>query len=330
MIRPILFALTLISAAQPAFAQADGRTFEWSRHRGDGVHLRILRDYHLAADATASQPIVVVGGSANIDGRAEAEIVVIGGTLRVGPQAVVRGDLVVVGGEAIIDPAANVAGEIAETIITWPDVGFAWARLAGGWWAVAAFATMLVRLAVVFVGALFLSLVAPRWIHAIGGRAGSAAGLSAVLGVAGELLFVPGVVILVVTLAISIIGIPLLAGVPFLIGGALVVWLAGFTAVAARLGGRLRGTHPGDTSSPLADLLVGFVAITTPTFIAHALALGPGWMGPVAAALGAIGLFIEYVAWTIGLGAALAGLFGRTSSPPPPVPVLPAPAPTVI
>ena len=69
--------------------------------------------------------------------------------------------------------------------------------------------------------------------------------------------------------------------------------------------------------------------MTSVTFIAHILALGPAWLSPMAVALGAVGLVIEYVVWTIGLGAAIASLFGRQSSMPPPVPVsVPSPAPT--
>jgi hypothetical protein len=333
VIRPILVALTFVLAAQPAFSQPDDRTYDWSfRHRNDGVHLRILRDYHLAEGDTVNDPIVVIGGSANIDGRAEREIVVIGGTLRIGPSAVIRGDLVTFGGEAIVDPRADVPSEIAETIVTWPDVGFTWGRFAEGWWAVAAFAAMLVRLSVVFIASLFLTLVAPRWIRNIGARVGSSTGVSILVGFAGELLFLPALVVIAIGLVISIIGIPLLGTMPFLIGAAAVIWVAGFAGVAARLGARLRGSDFDYTTAPIGDLIVGFIAITACSVIAHVLALGPGWLSPTAVALGAVGLVIEYIAWTIGLGAAIASIFGRQRSmPPPPVPIsVPSPAPTTI
>ena len=333
MIRAGLIALTLVCFAQPAFSQTDRRSYDRSyRRQSDGVHLRILRDYHLAAGATADDPIVVIGGSANIDGRAESEIVVIGGTLRIGPSAVIRGDLVTVGGEAIIDPAADVAEEIAETIVTWPDVGFTWARLANGWWAVAAFAAMVVRLCVVLVACLLLTLIAPRWIRAISVRASTSTAAAGAVGVGGELLFLPGIVLLVIGLVISIIGIPLLAAMPFLIGAAAIVWVAGFAGVVVRVGARLRGSDSDYTIAPVGDLFVGFLAITSVTVVAHLLSLGPASLSPIALALGAVGLAIEYIAWTIGLGAAIMNLFGRQrSTPPPPVPaVVPAPAPTTI
>jgi hypothetical protein len=107
----LILALALVLSAAPAFAQAEAddwtvqerheaarqRREEWERWRRDGhdgVHLRMLRNYYLAADATASEPIVVVGGDATIDGHADDDVVVIGGTLRLGPKAVVGGDVV--------------------------------------------------------------------------------------------------------------------------------------------------------------------------------------------------------------------------------------------
>ena len=53
----------------------DGR----HHHRGGGVRLLVLRDYHLPAGDTAHGPIIVVGGTATIDGHADDDVVVLGG-----------------------------------------------------------------------------------------------------------------------------------------------------------------------------------------------------------------------------------------------------------
>jgi hypothetical protein len=46
------------------------------------------------------------------------------------------------------------------------------------------------------------------------------------------------------------------------------------------------------------------------------MTLGPAWVHGFAVALGTVGLFVEYLAWTIGLGAAVAATFGgRRPSP---------------
>ncbi len=323
----LILLLAVVLAAQPAFAQSDDWSDGWSRHRRDeGVHLRILRDYHLPAGSTVYDPIVVIGGSAIIDGRVENEVVVIGGTLQVGPQAVIRGDLVTVGSTAMVDPAAEVSGEIARTVVVWPDLSLEWPRLGHEWWAAAAFATMLVRLTFVLLVSVFLTLVAPRWVGAISTRVGESTAVSGIVGLAGELLFAPAVAVIVVALLISIIGIPLLGAVPFLVAAGALVWTAGFAGVAARLGARLRGGDSASSHSPVLDVLVGFATLTAVTVAAHIMALGPGWMGRFAFATGAMGLVIEYIAWTVGLGAAIGSLISQQRSTPPPVP-MPLPTP---
>jgi hypothetical protein len=317
---------------QERWEERRDRWEEW-RDRGgrnDGVHLRILRDYHLAAGATASEPIVVVGGSATIDGRAEQDVVVIGGTLRAGPTAVIRGDAVAVGGDAIIDPSAQVAGEIERTTITWPRVDFGWGDIPNGWWALVGFGSMVFRLGIVLFVSLFMVWLAPGWIDRIGFRLAGAGGSSLVLGVVTQLLFVPALIVVAIALAITIVGIPLLLLLPFFVAGVGLLWVAGFAAVAVRIGARLRGQGPGPSTSPTLDLLTGFFATTIVTVASHFLALGPSWMGPFAWMVGTAGFLIEYVVWTLGLGAALTVWAGGRRDTPPAIPIMPEPAPSTL
>ena len=81
---------------------------------GDGVHLRFLRSYTLAEGETSNEPIVVIGGSARIDGRVADDVVVVGGGLHLGPKAVIEGNAVSVGGSVSLDPGASVQGSIDE------------------------------------------------------------------------------------------------------------------------------------------------------------------------------------------------------------------------
>jgi hypothetical protein len=306
--RLMLAAMLVLSppvagAGAEALAQPD----DWSyRRRDDGLHLRILRDYHLAADAAVDEPIVVVGGSARLDGRAYNDVVVLGGTLRMGPKAFVRGNILTVGGEAILAPGARVAGDIDHVAIVGPHFDVAWARLGTEWWAVAAFGATIVRLGVVFTLALLLTILTPAWVRGISDRAASGM-LSAFVGFTGQLLFFPALVALAVALVMSVVGIPLLAALPLLVGAGGLMWAAGFAAVAGRVGRRLRG---GASEVGIGDVFTGFVAISTVTLCAHALALGPAWMHPLALSAGILGLTIEYLAWTVGLGAAIAALAG--------------------
>jgi hypothetical protein len=307
----------------------DARREEWQRWRRDGrdgVHFRMLRNYYLAADATAHEPIVVMGADATIDGQTDDDVVVIGGTLRLGPKAVVGGDVVTVGGEAVIDPAATVRGTIDTAVVDMPriDWGFGWPEWREtaswrGWWPFAALSATLLRLTLVLIVSLVLATVAPGWVRSMGLRASNALG-SGLLGAVAEILFVPALIAVVIGLTISIVGIPLLGAIPIALAFGALAWTGGFAAVAAALGARLRGTSITRSSSLVTDLLVGFVVISGLTIVAHVISLGPGWMTPFGWMTRAAGMAVEYAAWTIGLGAALSSRFVRSGAAPPPMP----------
>jgi hypothetical protein len=296
---------------------------EWTRDGRSGVHFRMMRDYHLPAGSTAAEPIIVLGGNATIDGHTEDDVVVFGGTVRVGPKAVVDGEVVTVGGEAIIDPAATVRGGVDTTSFTLPDIDWGPGWPAWGWrdwWPFAALSATVLRLSLVLIISMLITVVAPGWIRSMGIRASSAV-TSGLVGAVAEVLFVPALLAVMLGLTISIVGIPLLGAIPFALALAALAWTGGFAAVAICLGARLRGSSVATSSALMADLLIGFVAITALTIIAHVISLGPGWMTPFGWMSRAVGFAVEYVAWTVGLGAALSGRFVKSSPMPPPVPV---------
>ena len=337
----ILLAVCLMFSAASAFAQAEDpfdrpprdreyrRDRPWrdwdddwpGRHHHDGVHLRILRDYQLDAGATANEPVVVLGGSATINGHVTDDVVVIGGRLRLGPTAVVDGDVFTAGRDAEIDPAAQIKGKVDQAVVHMPRIGPIWGpfHMPSGWWSFASLGAMSMRLGMVLTISLLLTLIAPGWIRSVAGHASSAAS-AGFLGFIVEVLFVPALLVVSIALVISVIGIPLLAAIPFVIAGGALLWIAGFAAVAVSLGARLRGSSGDQTSVPFLDLLTGFLAISAVTIVAHFAALGPGVLGPFSWMLHTTGLVIEYVAWTIGLGAALSTFFAGRRGVPPPVP----------
>jgi hypothetical protein len=287
------------------------------RFNSDGVHLRILRSYTLAEGETSNEPIVVIGGSARIDGRVDDDVVVIGGGLHLGPKGVVAGNAVTIGGAVTLDPGASVQGSIDEAVIPWLAVTFDPDWIGDGWWAGLAFLGSVVRLSLTMGVAVLLVLVAPGWIGAISGRS---AGASILTGLAVEVLFVPALVVLIVMLTVSIIGIPLLAGIPFLLAAFAFLWVAGFTGIAVRLGRLLRG-RAAMPRPAVSDFLIGYVIIIAITVVAQMTALGLGWLSPLTWPMRSAGLLVEYVAWTIGLGAAVTSLLGARHVVPPPVPL---------
>src|SRR5262245_23154786 len=285
--------------------------------RGDGVHLRIFRNYTLAEGETSSEPVVVLGGSARIDGRVDDDVVVIGGGLHLGPKAIVEGNAVSVLGRVTRDPGASVRGSIDEAVVPWPSITFDPDWDSSGWWTGLAFWGSLVRLSFTMAVAVLLTLMAPNWIGQISDRS---PGASILTGLAVEVLFVPALIILIVALTVSIIGIPLLAVIPFLLAAFALLWVGGFAGVAVRLGRALRGR--GALAPPtVTDFLIGYAIIIAVTVLGQLMAVGLGWLSPVSWPMRSIGLLVEYVAWTIGLGAAVTSLLGTRRTSPPPLPV---------
>jgi hypothetical protein len=327
-----LAAVILLLSAHGAAAQPADWEVERGHHHNRGARILVLKDYHLETDATARGPVIVLGGSATIDGHADDDVVVLGGTLRVGPKAQIDGDVVTVGREALIDPQARVHGQLKETVVRWPEGEwdpFPRQLLAG----LALVATIL-RLLLVLVVAAAITLVAPDWVRAIASRVAGAPGAAAVIGLACEIAFAPVVALVVVALAISLVGIPLIGVVPLLIAAAGVVATAGFAAVAARIGARIRGTSVEASSALFGDVLIGFAAVTALSVLAHLVSFGPFWTSPLTMSVASVGWVVEWIVWTIGIGAACASLFARWKGPMP-VPGMPpmpptAPAPTTI
>jgi hypothetical protein len=277
---------------------------------GDGVRILVGRSLHVPAGAVQRDAIVVLGGSLSIDGRVEDDVVVLGGRLRLGPTAVIRGDLASLGAAAEIDPQARIDGELNQVSGTWPVEGIG-VPTEPWWWAVFAFILTIARFTLSLILTALVTLVAPRWMRDAGRESGHAAGASLLTGWAVQILFVPAVIAVTVALTFSVIGIPLVAAVPLLFMALTVVWVAGFAATAARAGRAVRGrqVEPADPS-PI-DTAAGVVLFGLVTFAGHVLTLGPAWLLPIGVATVLAGLAIEYVAWTIGLGAAMRTLLSR-------------------
>ena len=318
-------ALLCAAALHTASAQqAEAEEPMRRRTRGDGVHIRIARSYHLPADQVATRPVIVIGGGATIDGRLEDDLIVIGGPLRINSTAQVHANVVSVGGEVILSDAAQVTGEIQDVSIIWPELQFVLRDLLWdvdrGWWAVVSFVGTLFRLTLVMVAACFIALVAPQWVRRIERTVTTSSFASGVVGLTMQVMFVPLLVMTVVGLVITIIGIPLLILLPFALLAFMVLWLAGFAGVAAQLGARLRGSRSAADSAML-DTACGVALLGLVSVIGNLLATGPFFFGPAAAAFGVAGIIIEYIAWTIGLGAALLAPLRRPwHTSPPPVP----------
>ena len=106
--------------------------------------------------------------------------------------------------------------------------------------------------------------------------------------------FVPVLLLIIAVLAVSIVGIPLIGTLPFMIAAAGVAGTAGFTAVAARIGARLRGTTVEASNALWVDVLIGMTVVSALTLFARFAAFGPFWTSPAAWSVSAMGFLIEY------------------------------------
>ena len=127
-----------------------------------GGEVTVDEDDHIQGD------VVVMGGAADIKGIVDGNVVVVGGTMTLGPKADVRGDAVVVGGVMQRDPGAKIGGEVQEVAMGPLNFRFGrgggrqvadwWTR--GPWGSVFSLFATLVRLAIFALLAALVMLFA--------------------------------------------------------------------------------------------------------------------------------------------------------------------------
>lgn len=295
-------------------------------YRTTGTRIGIARSIHIPADEEVSDTVVVVAGSLRLDGRARDGVVVVGGNLYLGPTADVRGEVVLVGGRIVRDPGARLRGEVTDISFgnwdTWsiggvsfPTVEFGgvgrWVRLAG----------TLFRIAFLAVLMAFIVLVARAPVARVGRAAAAEPGKAFALGLAAEVLFLPALVIASLALIVTLIGIPLVALlVPAAMLLGFIALLLGFTSLACRIGEWVQDRLGWRAHNAFVATAIGLLLVLTPTLLARIIGVAPEPLRFAGWGLLAIGVALEFIVWTIGLGATLLTGFGRWSTAPPPVP----------
>lgn len=83
------------------------------------------------------------------------------------------------------------------------------------------------------------------------------------------------------------------------------------------------------------DVVLGSFMLSSLTIFGQLLMMGTNWLGPIALLVRGTGWTIEYIAWTIGLGAALTAWlrpsgFDTRGAVPPVVPPMPTPSPSAL
>ena len=291
--------------------------------------LRIWQDFFLKSDDAVRQ-VVVIFGTATIEGRVEGDVVVVFGQARLASTAVVQGSVVVVAGDVTLAQGAAIRqdlvvvggatdvpagfspggehiivgpwlGDQMRAVVPWFTRGLLWGRVIVpgiGWvWTV---------LAIVFL----ISLLINQGLH------GAVSTCADTLAAKPFTTFLVGILVLLLTgplsllLAVTVVG---LVVEPFLWAALFIGWMVGKVGVARWIGRSLTGQVPTETHAEgFRSFLIGFVVISLL------------YMIPV------LGLMTWAVVGVFGLGAATQSFFAairreRPAPPPKRTPVPPAP-----
>lgn len=253
--------------------------------------------------------VVVVGGSAIVEGKVTGDFVVVFGTAKIGPTAELKRDLTVVMGTLDAHPDAKVGGERTvvgantsmqvPAALRWVPQWFSKGLMLGrplphqyAWaWVVAGiFILLYLLLALLFRGPV------GACVSVLETRPGS----SLLTGLLALLLFGPLLVLLLITVIGSIL-------IPFLICAAIAAYFFGKVVVYAYAGHQIVGNR----MAPLLPVLIGAILFS----LLYAI--------PV------VGFLVWGVAAPLGLGAVLLAFFGRLRKEEPKPPIPPMSAPTV-
>lgn len=290
-------------AATPPLQQAPDAPSTTRVRRGElsqvGDSVTVARDELIDGDVS------VVFGNADIQGEVDGDVNVVMGNAELGPQAEVRGDVNVVAGTINRAPGARIGGavHIVGAGDGWRGAGFPGRLRDTIFGRVGSLAGTLFRVAFVTLLALVVVAFGRPSVEQIADRASADPLRAGLAGFLGQLLFVPVLLITVVVLAVSIVGIPLLLLIPFAILLVLLAGLVGFTGVASYAGSVLNARLGWAERGPYMTVLLGVVAIALVTLLARAAAVIGG--GVLTFPIHVVGYLVEYVAWTLGFGAAI-------------------------
>lgn len=325
-------ALLVVSAPVMAGSPLDS----WVQNDEDrvvrsGDKVRIGSGVTVEEDEVVMGDVVSILGSARIDGQVTGDTVVVLGDLTLGSNARVN-NVTVVGGEVRRRRGARVRGDLNE-------IGIGRLRPRWNGWAFrnplrfgfrngARIGWTLFRLTFLAVLVLAVVFVAPATVRKVGQQAMGSPWKAGLIGFAIQIFFLPVLVVTAVLLAISIIGIPLLLLLPFVVLGLIVAALIGFTGVAYEVGRWITARGGRETDSMFLTAALGVLAILAVALAGRGVALGGGLFSLFAAILLACAFLIEYAAWTVGIGATTLAVFsGKQYTTPPPAPPPASPPP---
>lgn len=276
------------------------------------------------------EDVVAIFGSVTVRGEVHGNAVAVGGSVRGEQGATIRGDVVAIGGGIEMAPDVRLSGRAEHVAIGFPEIRVYGSNdpefslqflpdrrsIAGALAGVSIF-----RLTALLLLGLAAALVFSSTVGRTADVAAHSPLQALVIGVGLQLLLVPALIVLSLSLAVMVVGLPL---IPVVLVAAGAVWLVGFTGATSAAGrGVLRAVGIANPSL-LSSFLLGGLPVAVLAIVSRI-----GWVQrdqwggwPLALALAA--LLIEGLLWSIGAGA-LAMTWIRRRDP---LPVAAAPPPT--
>ena len=313
-------ALFRDAASGPAVERSTPDQTTGSENRSsDGGRFRMGGSITVPAGEIVSGDVVNVGGTIQVSGEVRGDVVAIGGTVELGPAADVSGDVTVIGGSLLRDPAARIGGAVVDvgsgSMASWRGrfPNGRWRERWGGGTFGSAFSLLstMARIAVLCLLAALVILLGRDHVGRISARAAAEPLKAGAIGLLAQLLFLPLLVVTIVLLVVTIIGIPLLVLIPFILLGLVVVALVGFTSVAYHIGRLMNARFGWAGGGPYATTIAGILVVVSPLLLARLIGLAGGAVLPMTLGLLVIGTILEYIAWTIGFGAVALARFHR-------------------
>jgi hypothetical protein len=287
--------------------------------RSQGDRVRIFGDVTVAEDEEITGQVIAVMGSVRVNGEVGDQVVAVLGSVELGPHAVVGGDIVSVGGRVRRSPTAQVRKAVTEVSISDSNLHLRlpWFDAVGPWPFFVSFGALPRLLGTGFRLVLLLLLtgmaflVARRGVESAAQRVSDSPVKMTIVGLLAEILVAPVLLLMGLVLAVSIIGIPLLLLLPFLVVLLLLMAVVGFAGTAAAIGNSVQRRLTHDGSSPFLSVAIGVLVILSPLLVGRVIALA-GWPAtPIAVLLVALGFSVELLAWASGFGAMLTNSFTR-------------------
>jgi hypothetical protein len=283
-----------------------------------GDRVRVFGDVTVARDEEIIGEVVAVFGSVKVDGEVRQEVVSVFGSIDLGPEAVVGGDVVAVGGRVRRAPGSRARRGVTEISLAEISIGNPDFRMhippvfrgrsgplywfGPGFGAVPRLIGTLVRLGLILLVAGIALLVARPAVEGAAQRVADSPIKATLVGLTAQLLIIPVLLLTALLLIMTVIGIPLIALLPFVVLFLVLLAIVGFTGAAAAeavgcsgisaTAGTVRRSHDGRA---------GTVAAA-----ARPHARGR-WVTatPIAVLLIFVGFVVELLAWSGGFGAAL-------------------------